>query len=286
MSREPPPYLRNENGSGAPSDALSACSALGTTAAALEPQPSSLHTDLIYDLGMHTGQDTDFYLKKGFCVVSVEANPILAEFGAVRFRSEIDAGRLTVLNLGVADQPGRMPFYVNQVLSEWSSFDREIASRGRPVEEVMVETVTIRELVAVFGVPYYLKIDIEDYDRFAVSGLTGLSPLPAYVSVENGGPDLFEALVSLGYADFKFLNQAKVAEMSCPVPAREGRTVRHTFSFGSSGPFGEDTPGEWFSASAMQRQLHTYWHRIAAGQHDAGVDGWFDLHARWGQTVS
>ena len=82
-----------------------------------------------------------------------------------RFQSEIVVGRLFMVNLGVADKPGRATFYVNQVLSEWSSFDREIASRGHPMEEVMVETVTIGELFAAFGVPYYLKIDIEAYDR-------------------------------------------------------------------------------------------------------------------------
>ena len=33
--------------------------------------------NLIFDIGMHIGQDTEFYLKKGFCVVAVEANPKL-----------------------------------------------------------------------------------------------------------------------------------------------------------------------------------------------------------------
>jgi hypothetical protein len=29
--------------------------------------------NLIFDLGSHNGQDSDFYLKKGFTVVAVEA---------------------------------------------------------------------------------------------------------------------------------------------------------------------------------------------------------------------
>ena len=37
------------------------------------------HPDLIYDIGQHTGEDTAFYLGKGFRVVAVEANPTLAE---------------------------------------------------------------------------------------------------------------------------------------------------------------------------------------------------------------
>ena len=31
--------------------------------------------DLIFDVGLHRGEDTEFYLKKGFRVVAFEANP-------------------------------------------------------------------------------------------------------------------------------------------------------------------------------------------------------------------
>jgi len=33
--------------------------------------------DLIFDIGSHKGEDTDFYLKKAFKVVAFEANPKL-----------------------------------------------------------------------------------------------------------------------------------------------------------------------------------------------------------------
>jgi hypothetical protein len=35
--------------------------------------------NLIYDVGMHTGQDTEFYLAKGFNVIAIEANPLLMQ---------------------------------------------------------------------------------------------------------------------------------------------------------------------------------------------------------------
>jgi len=31
--------------------------------------------NLVYDVGMHTGQDTAYYLFKGYDVVAIEANP-------------------------------------------------------------------------------------------------------------------------------------------------------------------------------------------------------------------
>ena len=33
--------------------------------------------DLIYDVGAHKGENSDFYLRLGFRVVAVEANPML-----------------------------------------------------------------------------------------------------------------------------------------------------------------------------------------------------------------
>ena len=48
---------------------------------------------LIFDVGCNDGQDSDFYLKKGFRVVAVEANPALCEGLRRRFAQEIAEGR-------------------------------------------------------------------------------------------------------------------------------------------------------------------------------------------------
>ena len=53
--------------------------------------------DLIVDLGAHNGDDTCYYLRKGFRVVAVEANPILAEQIRGRFHEAVRGGLLTVL---------------------------------------------------------------------------------------------------------------------------------------------------------------------------------------------
>jgi len=46
--------------------------------------------DLIYDVGMHNGNDIAYYLSRGYPVVSIEADPVLAEKAKNRF-----AGQLT-----------------------------------------------------------------------------------------------------------------------------------------------------------------------------------------------
>ena len=35
--------------------------------------------NLIFDIGMHTGEDTRFYLNIGYDVIAIEANPFLVE---------------------------------------------------------------------------------------------------------------------------------------------------------------------------------------------------------------
>ena len=57
---------------------------------------------LISDIGMNDGRDAAYYVSKGYRVVAIEADPTLAEQGQHRFSDDIRAGRVTVLNVGIA----------------------------------------------------------------------------------------------------------------------------------------------------------------------------------------
>src|ERR1019366_6379367 len=61
-----------------------------------EIESTRRHADLIYDVGMHKGEDSDFYLQKGFRVIGFEADPDLIEHCRNRFSREIEQGRLTI----------------------------------------------------------------------------------------------------------------------------------------------------------------------------------------------
>ena len=126
---------------------------------------------LIYDLGMHIGQDTDYYLKKGFRVIAVEANPLLVQSAQQLFACEIESKQLTILNVGIGPQTGTFPFYVNRKYSEWSSFDEEIGNREGGADLIQVEMTTIENILREFGVPYYMKVDIEGHDMTVIEGL-------------------------------------------------------------------------------------------------------------------
>src|SRR5215218_5411176 len=68
---------------------------------------TSKHHDLIYDVGLHKGEDTEFYLRKGFRVVAFEADPDLVRSCRDRLCEFIDRGRLTIVE-GAIIEPAQI----------------------------------------------------------------------------------------------------------------------------------------------------------------------------------
>lgn len=231
--------------------------------------------DLIFDFGMHSGSDTAFYLAKGFRVVAVEANPQIAQGCVSRFAEAIHSGRLKILNLGVAEQSGVMPFYISLINSEQSSFNRAMAERLGPVRVEEIKTITPYALWSAFGVPYYAKIDIEGLDSVVVRSLVHLPVKPKYISFECDfmhWTNSMEVLLEAGYRRFKVIDQMRVHDLRLPKRQREGLSIEHKFLRGSSGSFGEDTQGSWSSAEQIPEAIA----RLRAANPEN--NGWIDIH--------
>lgn len=166
-----------------------------------------MHQDLIYDVGMHTGEDSAFYLALGFRVVAIEANPDLAARARERFARAIEQQRLSIVEAAIAPQPGRVEFWINRQNSEWSALDPAMAARrGERCEPVVVPARTFRSILDEFGPPFYLKIDVEQADLLCLDAIDPRDP-PAFVSVEATGDQLLPALVQKGYTCFKIIRQ-------------------------------------------------------------------------------
>jgi len=232
---------------------------------------------LVFDLGMNNGDDTAFYLRRGFDIVALDANPALCSAAAHRFRAEIDAGRLTILNAAVWDSAGEATFYLNLDNDHWSSLDIGWAGRDASrCREITVQCRTLVSLLAEFGVPHYLKIDVEGVDQSILDQLRGSDRLPLYVSVEDCrfGFQYMETLAACGYDAFQLLDQSSVPQMRDP-------TTGEGFATGSSGPFGPDLPGEWLSHADMLR-LYSTTVRDRAGNRLAPRNHWWDIHCTHG----
>lgn len=262
--------------------------------------------DLVYDLGLHEGQDTEFYLAKGFRVVAVDANDRLCAQARERFAGFVESGQLTVVNQAIAREPGEVTFYDNEN-SVWGTIDADWAARNdRGGARSTTRTVTATTMAAVLaehGVPHYLKIDIEGMDMVALEGLRGVPVPPTYVSLESDKVSFrqlrreFEVLGELGYHRFKVVSQRDVPKQRLPYPAREGRFVEHEFVAGSSGAFGEEAPGRWLTeAQAIERYRPAFLQYALTGDEPfvrsralrlllrvAGLrTNWYDTHARFG----
>ncbi|MEO0503840.1 MAG: hypothetical protein AAFZ14_10985 [Pseudomonadota bacterium] len=69
---------------------------------------------LIYDIRAHDGSDTGFQMSKRCDVIAVEADPALAAALSERFANQIAKGRLTVLNVGIAEGSGALPRFLSR----------------------------------------------------------------------------------------------------------------------------------------------------------------------------
>jgi FkbM family methyltransferase len=228
----------------------------------------------IFDIGMHDGLDAAFYMHKGFRVVSVEANPALCERARKQFAEQIRSGQLTILNVAIADEEGERDFYINLHDDHWSSLDPEWGQRTGKFETIKVRTQRFDSLFATYGVPIYLKIDIEGGDLTVLRQLRNCTAMPRFISVEEHDLSYFPLLWSLGYRGFKIINQGLVQSLDYP---------GWKFPFGTSGPFGNETQGQWlpFGDAIMQYMLNIRDCRDKAQP----TASWFDIHATLDETA-
>jgi len=269
-------------------------------------------SDLIYDIGMHDGEDSRFYLLKGFRVVAVEADPSLCRDSAERLRPFVESSQLTIVNRAISSKPGPVTFYRSStpgwgtIIEEWHK-GNEV--RGATADSILVEGATLAELVQTYGAAFYMKVDIEGMDRLAIESLEATNIRPAYLSMESSvarTPRMaalrsdFDTLVRLGYDRFKIVDQDKVTGQSPPNPPRAGKFLPFRFVSGASGLFAEETPGEWLGAEAavesfrriyrkkwlemlLFRRMRLYIHYSAIMHRLTGKYSnldWYDIHAK------
>jgi FkbM family methyltransferase len=275
--------------------------------------------EMIFDIGMHNGNDTAYYLAKNYDVVAVEANPEWCKVAEKRFHDEIAAGRLIVHNVGIAEQDGTLEFWVSDY-SEWSSFHKEQAARGGvAAHPVSVPTMRFADLLNKYPAALFAKIDIEQNDILCIRDLEQCSSLPTYVSSElsfegTEAATNIQLLAKLGYREFKCIRQNDFREITPEnmrwqgamrkIMARAGshrvpptergslllmvlqrlhyrlrRTNGWRFAGGSAGPLARELPGRWMSPDEMLVVLQNL-RTLDAQLNVHGMGGeWFDIHA-------
>jgi len=236
---------------------------------------------LIYDVGMYDGSDTAFYLQKGFDVIAVEANPRQVEKMQTAFHAELASGRLTIHGVAVAAEAGTARLLVHDH-DDWTRLDAFRDYRFDPgaYQELSVPARRFGDIYAEHETPYYVKLDIEGSETFAIRDIFASGRYPEYLSFEaNPEKDaLLELCVEHGYRRFNIVPQKAKAGWQLPNPPLEGNYVPVHFNTNMSGPFGREIPGAWMTLRQVHQAFQDWRMAVERGE-EAARQEWHDIHA-------
>ena len=261
--------------------------------------PMRVVEDLIYDVGFHRGEDTAYYLRKGYRVVAFEANPDLVEGGAERFQREVAEGRLEIVEGAIADSTQEtISFYRHPGVSVFGTTNTDWVQRNRAnVTQIEVPVVRFADHLRRTGIPYFVKIDIEGDDSLCLDALLALEARPALLSLESDKTDFdqlrheLDTLERLGFDRFAAVPQAQIGERAIETRTRDGETFEYRFEPGSSGGFGTDIE-RWSNRAEVERQYRAIFRRYKLFESHSlkrrvrripvikrALPGWYDTHA-------
>lgn len=240
---------------------------------------------------MYDGSDTRYYLEEGHKVVAVEANPNLCERASKALEGYIKAGQLDIVHAAIGPAGATMELTLaGDDVGSSSVLQGRVASKNA-VGSYSVKAISIQELFDRYGLPYYLKVDIEGCDRMCVLALTSQTR-PKFLSFEIGNDveELLDHARSIGYQRFKVVNQCNFLELAnqrryydriChrllrllgyADPARVRRAGRFFAVGHSSGPVPWHGNGAWRSARATIAR----WREL---KESVKKSAWYDIHA-------
>lgn len=158
-------------------------------------------TNLLFDIGGYDGHKTAAFLHIAEKVVCCEPDPTNFKVLKIRFRQKQKRVFLENVALGAAEGVGTMFLHheasafntlnpkfkdvtENDNLQKWSE-------KIKFQKSVPVTTTTLDKLICKYGLPYFIKIDVEGYELEVLKGLS--QPVP-YISIECLLPDFTEEL--------------------------------------------------------------------------------------------
>jgi FkbM family methyltransferase len=139
---------------------------------------------LVFDIGANRGEFSAVFLSLGARVVAVEPNPdcvrhIQLTYPDVTVLGAVVGARGGISSLNVSDEIDG----ISSVSEEWIAvMQRENPGYvGKWTRRLAVPMVTLDAMIEHFGMPDYIKIDVEGFEQTV---LAGLSAQPALLSFE------------------------------------------------------------------------------------------------------
>lgn len=157
--------------------------------------------DLIYDIGANHGYKTDIFLRLGARIIAVEPDQVNQEILQQKFLSyrfhkmpvvvvdKAVSNRNSIQTMWV-DEPGSAK---NTMSQKWVQILRTDVKRFGGnlafTQRKEIQTITLADLIATYGEPFFIKIDVEGHEANVLQSLP--RPVP-YVSFEVNLPEFKE----------------------------------------------------------------------------------------------
>jgi FkbM family methyltransferase len=134
--------------------------------------------DLVFDIGAHVGDRVSSMRRLGARVVAVEPQPLLLDaLTHIHGRDPL----VVIIPRAVGSQTETQTLHLNTENPTISTISEAFLHRARDAsgwegqnwdDEIDVEVVTLDALIARFGVPAFVKIDVEGYEEAVLRGLS------------------------------------------------------------------------------------------------------------------
>ena len=233
---------------------------------------------IIYDLGCHNGSNIPYYLLKADLVVAVDANPKLCEIIKYKFEKEIQEKRLIVENCIISHEASgeKKSFYIFEELDVLSTIYPENKSylenkeiKKSDYTKIEVVSKNILDLIYEFGDPFFIKIDLENYDHIILREIFNNKIIPKYISSECHNLEVFNLMTNNDeYNFFKLSKGNDVHLEDYQIKNLSGFEINYKFPLHSAGPFADDIKGDWLPKDIFISQFFLN-----------GGPSWVDIHA-------
>jgi FkbM family methyltransferase len=200
--------------------------------------------DLVFDIGAHVGDRVRAFRRLGARVVAVEPQPALFRTLTALFGRD-DA--VTLVPSAVGRVAGTAMMMINLDNPTTSTLSTEFIEASRDAEgweaqawpqSLPVHVTTLDELITTYGVPSFIKIDIEGFEAESLAGLSHRIPALSFefTTIQRAvGLASLERCTALGYTRFcaalgesqrlgEWLSAADIADwlMALPHAANSG----------------------------------------------------------------
>lgn len=172
--------------------------------------------NLIFDIGANLGSTVKIFIKKSEKIVAFEPNKLLVDNLKEIFKHD----NVIIDTRALSNKVGTKVFNVSNADS-LSTFSEDWIHNSRFSNtitwdtQIEVETTTLDNIIEEYGIPDYVKIDVEGYEYEVLSSLTKFLPdtLFAFEWAEETKDKIcliLEHVNNLGYRSFGYTEEDKV----------------------------------------------------------------------------